>query len=204
MDSRNERRQRKSLRLQHFDYSCAGYYFITICTHRREPYFGAVVNGTLLPNAAGIMVESCWRSLPQRFAGIRLGEFVAMPDHIHGVIEIVGAPLVGARVKECPTHDMGRAPTRGAPTGNHGLCGDGDMAPTRGAPTVGDIVGAFKSLSTNAYINGVKRDGWMPFDRQLWQRNYYEHIIRDEQSLADIADYIRSNPARWQDETCRR
>ena len=62
------------------------------------------------------------------------------------------------------------------------------------------MVGWFKSMSTNEYIRGVKQLGWPPFDRKLWQRNYYEHIIRNDQSLCEISNYIINNPACWPDD----
>ena len=73
------------------------------------------------------------------------------------------------------------------------------VAPTsrRGAPTLGDVVGAFKSAATVEYIRGVKAKGWPEFRRRLWQRNYYEHVIRDERALNRIRRYIDENPAQW-------
>lgn len=68
------------------------------------------------------------------------------------------------------------------------------------APTVGDVVGAFKSLTTNEYIRGVKNNGWARFNKNLWQRNYYEHIIRNEKSCYQILEYIQTNPLKWQDD----
>ena len=68
------------------------------------------------------------------------------------------------------------------------------------APTVGDVVGAFKSLSTNDYIRNVKQNNWQPFNKKLWQRNYYEHIIRDEKTYYQISEYIQTNPLKWQDD----
>ena len=65
------------------------------------------------------------------------------------------------------------------------------------APTLGDIVGAFKSRTTNAYIRGVRTQGWPPFDRRLWQRNYWERVLRDERELHLARDYILQNPLRW-------
>ena len=72
-------------------------------------------------------------------------------------------------------------------------------ADTRPAPTQGlrNIVGAFKSITTNEYIRGVKQHGWTPFPGKIWQRNYYEHIVRNEKELIRIRAYIRNNPAQW-------
>ncbi len=84
--------------------------------------------------------------------------------------------------------------------GAHSDSAPKDGAPTRGAPTVGDVVGAFKSLTTNGYIRGINDTAWLPFDGRLWQRNYHEHIIRNEEAYSNIAEYTRTNPQKWQDD----
>jgi hypothetical protein len=101
-----------------------------------------------------------------------------MPNHFHGIIEFVGAIPCG-----CPE--------------NRGQLGQ----PQGIAPTVGDVMSAFKSLSTNAYIQNVKQNNWPPFAGKLWQRNYYEHIIRDEDEYLKISEYIQNNPLKWQEDT---
>ena len=132
------------------------------------------------------MVSSVWNVLPERFPNIELDAFVVMPNHIHGILMIahidnhaVGAPLVGARVV---TGD--RATTRVAPTNSNEV-------------TLGAVIGAYKSLTTLDYIRGVKTASWPSFQKNLWQRNYYEHIIRNETSLNSIRQYISDNPANW-------
>ncbi len=145
--------------------------------------FGEIKNGGVESNPAGRMVQKVWGELPGRFPDIELDEFIIMPNHIHGIIVIVGAPLVGARGGGADG-DKNRADTR--------------PAPTNAKPTLGDIVCAFKSLTTDQYILGVENQNWPPFPGRLWQRNYYEHIIRDEDSLNKIREYIIQNPARWE------
>ena len=76
---------------------------------------------------------------------------------------------------------------------------DTDLGEHTGSP-LSSVVRWFKTMSTNEYIRGVKQLGWPPFDRKLWQRNYYEHIIRDDVSLLNIAYYIENNPSHWQDD----
>ena len=166
--------RRRSLRLQGFDYSKEGAYFVTVCTRNRECLFGAVVDGKMRLNDVGRVVQSVWDGLSERFSVIELDACVVMPNHIHGIIA-VGAPLVGAQ---------------------EGIPDDG--ATTRVAPTVGNIVGAFKSITTNEYIRGVKTGSWPPFFDRLWQRNYYEHVIRSEESLNRIREYISTNLLRWE------
>ena len=170
--------QRKSIRLKGYDYSQAGTYYISICTKDRLCLFGDIANQEMVLNAAGRMITDAWNELAERFCNIELVEYIVMPNHIHGVISIVGVPLVGTRK-----------------TGN----GLSKRAGTRPAPTkgLGDIVGAFKSFTTNDYIQGVRANGWTPFPGKLWQRNYYEHIVRNDKELNLIREYIRQNPAQW-------
>jgi len=174
----------RSIRLKGYDYSQAGLYFITICTQNRLCLFGEIENGEMILNDPGIMIEHQWQELIYCFDNIKLHEFIVMPNHFHGIIEFVRVPLVGTQnVEQPPT--MGQ-PQTGQPQGI--------------APTVGDVVGAFKSLSTNEYIRGVKNNGWSRFNKKLWQRNYYEHIIRDEKSCYQIWEYVQTNPLKWQDD----
>lgn len=169
---------RRSIRLKGYDYSQAGLYFITICCQDRICRFGHVENEEMILNDAGQMVENEWLKLPERFNNIELHKFVVMPNHFHAILEIVGATLVVA------PDDTGQ------PQG---------IAPTK-PKTVGDMVGAFQSIVTVKYIRGVKTLGWQPFNGKLWQRNYYEHIIRNEKSYQRISEYIINNPAKWKDD----
>ena len=130
----------------------------------------------MILNDAGKMVYAEWMNLQERFSNIEIDVFQIMPDHFHGIIIIhtpVGAGLV-------PSVGAGLVPT-----------------PTRVAPTIGEIVGAFKSITTHEYIQGVEKFAWPVFYKRLWQRNYYEHIIRGQADYERIADYILDNPARW-------
>ena len=120
--------------------------------------------------------------LPQSFTNIRLHEFVTMPNHFHAILKIVGAALVVAQQQEDINFN--------------GIGQPQEITPTV-KKTVGDMVGAFQSIVTVKYIRGVKSLGWQPFDGKLWQRNYYEHIIRDERSYLNISAYIINNPANW-------
>jgi REP element-mobilizing transposase RayT len=155
---------RRSIRLQHYDYSQAGLYFITICCQNRVCYFGDISNGEMLLNEAGTMVANQWQELPNRFPTVVLQEYQVMPNHFHGILQIQTGQTQGI------------------------------------APTVGDMVGAFKSIVTVEYIRGVKNLGWSAFKGRLWQRNYYEHVIRNEASHLKIAEYIINNPTQWDDD----
>lgn len=177
---------RRSIRLKGYDYSWAGLYFITICCQGRVCRFGDVVKREMVLNDAGTMVENQWLKLPDRFPNIQLHEYVVMPNHFHAILEIVGATLVVAHNETVAHNDDSQ---KGQPQG---------IAPT--CKTLGAMVGAFQSIVTVEYIRGVKTLGWKPFDGKLWQRNYWEHIIRNEQSYMTISEYIINNPAKWWDD----
>jgi REP element-mobilizing transposase RayT len=132
------------------------------------------------PSDAGDMVDAAWLKIPIQFPTMQLDEHVTMPNHFHGIIQIVEAPLVGAHPSAMPTTAR---------------------AGTRPAPTLGDAVGAFKSLTTDEYIMGVHQVDWPRFENHFWQRNYYDHVIRDQDELEKIREYIRRNPLMW---TCDR
>ena len=168
--------QRRSIRLAGYDYRQAGAYFVTICSQHRECVFGEVVQGQMILNGPGQMVELAWHQLPQCYPGVEVDAFAIMPNHVHGIVV-----LVGAGPGACPEHT-------GRPQG---------VAPTMSLP---DVVHRFKSLTTTRYRTGVLQDGWQPFPGRLWQRNYYEHVIRNDRELARVRQYIVDNPARWEED----
>jgi len=173
VETKNKKCNRRSIRLQRYDYSLPGAYFITICIHKQKML--------LKIKDVQMMIRSVWSSLPDRFLSLKLDEFVIMPNHIHAIlcINIVGADLVSARNKA----DLVSARNKTTPIS---------------APTISRIVQAFKSITTYKYILGVKENNWSLFDKRLWQRNYYDHIIRSEKSLNYIREYIVNNPIRWE------
>ncbi len=172
-----ETHRRQSIRLKHYDYSKAGFYFITLCIQNKESLFGKILDDQMILNAAGQMIEREWLALKKRFPHIELHEYVVMPNHFHAIIEIRDY-LIVIQQKGRP---QGYAPT---------------SEPTN--KTIGEIVGAFKSITTIKYILGVKTLHWQGFDCKLWQRNYWEHVIRNEQSRSEIAQYIITNPQKWE------
>jgi len=187
-----ERHHRRSIRMQGYDYSQAGAYFVTVCALGRECLFGKIVNGEMRLNDSGRMVQDVWDNLPNCYAGVELDAFVVMPNHIHGIVVIVGAgpracPHNGQPQGVAPTlsQPQGVAPTLSQPQG---------VAPTLSLP---DAVHRFKTLTTNRYMDGVKQHGWPLFPGRVWQRNYYEHIIRNDESLLRIREYILNNPVQW-------
>ena len=188
-----DKHKRRSVRLRRYDYARAGAYFVTVVAQHRACLFGEVVEGEMRLNSAGEMVETWWHKLPEKHSGIDTDAFVIMPNHVHGIVII--NTTVGATQGLTPDF-VKRGRPRSQVTSNagqpHGAAPTGDAN-----PTLGDIVRWFKTMTTNAYIRGVREDNWTPFDKRLWQHNYYEHVIRNENSLNETRRYIGTNPLRW-------
>jgi len=167
---------RRSIRLKGYDYTRAGAYFVTICTKDRACLFGDVADGVMRLNQMGHIVRQCWLAIPDHVPHVLLDEFVVMPNHVHGILVMM------------PTHDVGA--THASPLQN-----DDTPARPRGPQprSVASIVGSFKSAAAKR-INEHHGTPGAP----IWQRNYYEHIIRDDESLNSIRNYIADNPLRWQ------
>lgn len=182
---------RHSIRLQGYDYSQTGAYFVTICTHGRKCLFGDVADGKMVLNEFGRIAKQYWEEIPERFNNIELDEYIIMPNHIHGII-IVGATLAVAQnnpVAQC------RGNPRGYPRYRAGIKPE-KRAGASPAPTIGNIIGAYKSIVANKCLNIFKHNNQCM--GKLWQRNYYEHIIRNEMELNKIREYIIYNPLNWE------
>lgn len=195
---------RRSIRLPDFDYSQPGSFFVTICTQGRTELFGQVIDGMMQLNDAGKMAERVWKDLPNRFAVVTLDCHVVMPNHIHVLFQINDTSVPDRPGHPQPGHPQGDAPTKslipvtvgaplvGAQTMN--AVGAQSVMPT----TVGDVIGAYKSLTTDEYIRGVHDQNWPSFPGRLWQRNYFEHIVRDDDEIDRIRKYIADNPRQWE------
>ena len=144
---------------------------MTICTRNRECLFGALTDDEVGLNDSGRLASVAWEELPSRFPTVSLDSFVVMPNHIHGIIT-VGAQFI--------------APAS-APYNHVGIAREGAM---NRAPTLGEIVRTYKAASTRM----IRQTANLEF---AWQRNYYEHVVRNEESLNRIRQYIMENPARW-------
>ena len=168
--------KRKALRLKSFDYSSEGFYFVTICTQDRQCLFGAVVGAgpgagpQMVLNDAGYMVKSIWNEMPDYYPGVYIDEFVVMPNHVHGIISIDNR--MGRGAVPAPEHAGGETPPL--------------------QPALGRMVAYFKYQSTKR-INEVRETP----GESVWQRNYYEHVIRNESDLNQIRQYILDNPGNW-------
>ncbi len=216
---------RRSIRLSGYDYSQEGAYFITICCQDKVCRFGVIENDKMMLNECGLIAASEWIALPNRFVNIEVDVFQIMPNHIHGIIIVkdVGATLAVAQDGMGETADTGQpqgiAPTiaqdvmgetadAGQPQGiaptiaQDGMGETADTGQPQGiAPTqvvhgtIPAIIGAYKSLVSNGCLKIYKSKN-KPMGK-LWQRNYYEHIIRNEQSYRTISQYVTDNPAKW-------
>ena len=209
---------RRSIRLKGFDYAAPGMCFVTVCARDGAFLFGEVINGEMVLNECGQIVMDVWNEIPQHFANVALGAFVVMPNHVHGVIEIMES-CVGAthaspvpNPHASPEQEMDASPVQkkhASPVPNPHEPPEQEMhepaeekmpaSPMQGgrpcgprAGSLGAIVGAFKSTASRRInaLNGTAGEG-------LWHRNFYEHVIRDEDDLARICAYIEANPARW-------
>lgn len=175
---------RHSIRLPGYDYSQSGAYFVTFVTQDRENRLGTVSNGETQLNAIGKLVETWWKKLPEKFSNVTLDEFVIMPNHVHGILWI-NDPCEG--VSMCLPDEIRTGQTPG-------------FAPTY-HPSLSEIVQWLKTMTTNEIIRGIKNENWQPFQERFWQRNYYEHIIRDDNDLNSIREYIINNPISWDCDT---
>lgn len=168
---------RKSIRIREYDYSKDGLYFITICTNKRSCLFGKVENDIIMLNDAGRMIDDEWKNIPILFPNVQLHDYVIMPNHFHSIIHITN-PVESANVPNF----------NGQPQG---------IAPTAAPVSIGRLVGAFKSITTVRYIEGIRQHGWTKFNNRLWQHNYWERVIRRDKTYLYLAQYIKNNPAVW-------
>ena len=167
---------RRSVRLRGYDYRQPGAYFVTICSYQRIPLFGHVERGSMILNPLGNIVRDTWRTIPTLRPHVSLDEFVVMPNHLHAILLItdVGATdSVALADSVAPTDEPRSA-----------------KGPRPGS--LGAIIGQFKSVATKR-IHRLRSTSGHP----IWQRNYFEHIIRHDRALNRIRAYIHQNPARW-------
>ena len=165
-----DKHHRRSIRLGGYDYAQPGAYFVTVCTHDHACLFGHVVNSEMHLNEAGEIAQRCWEDIPRHFPFAELDAFVTMPNHIHGIIVVPGR----GTACRAPTIEQFAKPSVGS------------------IPT---IVRSYKS-SVTRYVNLARRAPGVPG----WQRNYYEHVVRNEAELMTNREYIMANPLRWDDD----
>lgn len=177
--------------------------------------FGKIEDDEMILNDAGIMIKKWWEKLPEKFPDIELDVFQIMPDHFHGIIINTGVGIAGMNpcvqpMQQPPNNNSNNTLQMGlthgsARTGNAegetGISTDVEMIfDEHKCSSLFQLIQWFKTMSTNEYIRGVNTLGWPRFNKRLWQRNYYECIIRNEPSQQRIANYIINNPANWNKE----
>lgn len=174
---------RRSIRSKDYDYAQAGAYFITICTYNKECIFGNVKNGEMMLNEYGKVVEREWLRTYQIRTDIELDEFIVMPNHMHGIFVIIES-LVGAHSRAPMQAQHSRAPMQAQ---------RGCVPIQRKPRSLSSFLAGFKSAVTSQ-INELRGTPYAP----LWQRNYYEHVIRNEDDLSEIREYIVNNSLKWE------
>ncbi|MFH1782754.1 MAG: transposase [Candidatus Omnitrophota bacterium] len=149
---------RKHNRLPEYDYSQDGYYFVTICTHNRKEYLGRIENGNMILNEYGRIVEKQWIWLSEQYNYIQLDKFIVMPNHLHGILVIVG---------------------------------NGRDRSLQKIKSLSELIGAFKTTSSKS----IHMAGLVDFH---WQKSFFDHVIRNENELMRIQEYIVNNPKQWE------
>jgi len=208
---------RKSIRLKEYDYSQEGAYFVTICAWKWECFFGDVINGEMELNKYGRIIEGEWLQTGNLRSNVEIDEYVVMPNHFHGILIINENNHSDVGARRCLAQNVHAEQHQGngnnysdvvarrclapynANDNNHNRVTKRNRATQRVAPTtlqsnsLGSIVGQFKSIVTKQ-INKSRNTPGFP----VWQRNYYDHIVRNENELNRIREYIIYNPMKWQ------
>jgi putative transposase len=193
---------RRSIRLKGYDYTSDGAYFVTICTRDRERVFGAVVNGEMRLNACGREVARCWAWLAEQYPYVYLDAWIVMPDHTHAIVVIKDHHRIGTVRDVSSVTNLHVADV----TNSSEICRGGSRTALDraafppgyvGSPIItaqrkplGRVIGAFKTVSTKR-VNGIRSTPSVT----LWQRNYYERVIRNSISLRALRRYIAGNPS---------
>jgi putative transposase len=165
--------RRRIIRLSDYDYSSSGAYFVTICTDNKTCLFGNIVNGTIELNVLGSIVQRVWLEIPLHFSHVTLCDFVVMPNHIHGIIHL--NHVVGENHVVRATH--------ASPLQGNGFA-KGKLA----SGSLGAIVGSFKSVASK-----LLKKFHSYSSKSIWQRNYYEHVIRNKPSLERISRLLKNS-----------
>jgi REP element-mobilizing transposase RayT len=205
---------RRSIRLKGYDYAKEGMYFITICCFENKHLFGSIENGVMVLNAAGRVAESCWEEIPAHFRDVVLHAFVIMPNHVHGILEILGAKnekdADGAGAKD-DANEINDADREGAKDENKNAGNEIGTGAKKFSPVQENIPKKFSphfnspSRTIGSVVRGFKIGvtKWMRQNTgavNVWHRNYYDIIIRNEKSYDNISNYIVNNPINWRDD----
>jgi REP element-mobilizing transposase RayT len=174
--------RRKPVRLAYHDYSSVGPYFVTISTHNQRRILSSISSTEVILTNAGETVREIWLSMPGRFPGLVLDEFVIMPNHFHALLAFATPRALAAR--RISVGEGLAPPSPVVPANRKPICGVACSLPS--------VIGAFKSLST-IRVNKLLNTPSKP----LWQRTYHDHIIRTADDMKNAQRYIQENPLRW-------
>ncbi len=190
MDLYQNKYRAKSIRLKYYDYRSHGYYFVTICTHEKICYFGDIDQEKVRLSPLGKIAEKFWLEIPQHFDFVEIDSFIIMPNHVHGIFII--------KKNQFNPHDVENLHARSLPKRSLPEISEDDLS-----KIMSDISPKKGSLSSviRSYKSAVTR--WSKlnnYDSFKWQSRFYEHIIRDEESLNNIREYILNNPIKWEED----
>jgi len=167
---------RRSIRWRGYDYSSRGIYFVTICAFERRAIFGSISSGVLVPSLAGRTASEVWFDLPNHHAGLNLDAFVVMPNHIHGILLLCSPATDVVEKTECKDAVVGAG-----------------LRPARRDANLSEIIRAFKTFSALKINSILGTKG-----QAVWQRNYFERVVRDGKEMEKVQRYIGENPMRWE------
>jgi putative transposase len=166
-------KHRRSIRLPGADYSEPGGYFLTICAAGRKNIFGEIADGNVELSPLGTILRECWVAIPEHFAQAEIKEFVVMPNHLHGIVVLrVGARYIVPLDRTARQTESFQSPTKA---------------------TMPTIVRAFKAAVTRKAGERLRMTG-----KDIWQRNYFERVLRNGKEYADASRYILENPLKWE------
>jgi putative transposase len=193
-----QKHDRESIRLQGYDYTQTGFYFVTVCTHNREMLFGEINKGVMILNDYGKIIHDEWMKSGKIRNNIKMNTFVVMPNHFHGIIEIISRSVLNTPSLNTPSLNT---PSLNTPSLNTPAEIKNDNRAYVNTPlrspsqTIGSIVRGMKSAMTKQ-INELRHTP----GTKLWQRNYWEHIVWNKNELNRICQYIQNNPQKWDDD----
>jgi putative transposase len=188
MSNRPDTLNRQSNRLQDYDYASEGAYYVTICVQHRKCLFGDIVGEDMNLNDAGRMIQMTWKDIPKHLPVVHIDEFVVMPNHFHGILLI----------EHGSDSDIHHVFDHFAEKDWHENQGEHEVRPYgTDENSLGRIIQVFKSLTTLAYAKGVTCQRWARFPGKLWQRNYYDRVIRNNDELGRARDYVVNNAMKW-------
>lgn len=164
--------------MEGYDYSSPGAYFVTIVSHECKPIFGKIINGQVHYSQIGRIIDRCWNEIPSHFPYVSLDAYVIMPNHLHSIIIIAEYDVFRAK----PILQLQELSSKSKLSGPQ-------------SQSLGAIVGSFKSAGTkDIHRLGITKQ------KSIWQRNYYEHIIRNDDDYHCIVEYILANPLNWEND----